>query len=214
MNEHSKDWIESFKNLNPVNQSRILQVIFNEETQKTLENIEGLLLKKFKGDFEGKYQTWINILKIKNLMGIKYFILSDVDYGEILGKYLYNDFFDYDLIYIPNLDNFNCFDDFLFTLLHEIAHLTGSYKRLRRKGVNCGNINRNYAKEELRAEFSSQKLADYFNIYGEQRKNRGDIIKDWLNIINDDSRVIRRVNRDSDQIFSYIKRLHLNNCEV
>lgn len=37
--------------------------------------------------------------------------------------------------------------------MHEIAHLTGSYKRLRRKGVNCGNINENYAKEELRAGF-------------------------------------------------------------
>ena len=91
--------------------------------------------------------------------------------------------------------------------------MTGACKRLKRKGVSSSNINRSYAKEELRAEFSSQKLADYFKIYGEQRENRDDIINDWLNMINNDYRVIKRLNRDSDKIVRYIQRLNLNSYE-
>ena len=111
MHNQTKSLIESFNNLNIVQQARVLQFIFKEETEKTLKSIENILLERFGNEYKDKYQTWISILKIKDLMDIKYFILSDVDHGETLGKYLYNDYFDYDLIYIPSLNGFKSFDD-------------------------------------------------------------------------------------------------------
>lgn len=99
-------------------------------------------------------------------------------------------------------------------LFHELAHATGSAKRLNRQGVNLvdrQNISkRAYAIEELIAERTSQKVMAYFGILdAETEKVSNQYLELYSNVLNETGEPktefdSARIERDSDAALAYI----------
>lgn len=92
-----------------------------------------------------------------------------------------------DSIQLPNKADFKSENSFYATALHELAHSTGHPQRLNRDlSGKFGSTS--YAKEELRAEFSSVFLGQEKGLNYSERdlKNSTSYIKSWSEILKND----------------------------
>lgn len=84
-----------------------------------------------------------------------------------------------DFIQMPPREAFKSTPSFYSTLAHELAHSTGSKKRLNREfGSRFGD--EKYAAEELVAEISSAMICAALKIETDTRKDHGRYIASWL----------------------------------
>jgi antirestriction protein ArdC len=90
-----------------------------------------------------------------------------------------------DFIAMPAFAAFKSASNYYATAFHELAHWTGSAKRLDRQfGKRFGD--RAYAAEELVAELASAFLCAEFNLDGELR--HAGYIQNWIALLKDDPR--------------------------
>lgn len=89
----------------------------------------------------------------------------------------------WDELKIPKKAQFKLSDDFYATFLHEIVHSSGSHKRLNRPIENRFGT-KEYAYEELIAEFGSAFLCAEFGINGQCQHPQ--YIRSWLKALADD----------------------------
>lgn len=143
-------------------------VVFNGEQ---IEGIPGLEKKERK---EVDYNKIDSILENSNIK---------ISYG---GDRAYYDL-KKDTIQLPNKADFRSANSFYGTALHELAHSTGHPQRLNRD-LSGKFGSESYAKEELRAEFSSVFLGQEKGLnYSERNlENSAAYIKSWSKILKND----------------------------
>ena len=90
-----------------------------------------------------------------------------------------------DKIQMPNKEDFQTPENYYATLFHEMAHSTGSQKRLKRFKSTDSNIfgSEIYSKEELIAEMTSSFLTAEAGIENTTIENSAAYIKGWLSAI-------------------------------
>jgi len=90
-----------------------------------------------------------------------------------------------DKIQMPLQSDFNLDEHYYASLFHEMAHSTGSEKRLKRFRATDSNIfgSEVYSKEELIAEMSASFLAAEAGIENTTIENSANYIKGWLSAI-------------------------------
>src|SRR5690606_12959860 len=88
----------------------------------------------------------------------------------------------FDKIQMPNREDFQTSENYYATLFHEMAHSTGSEKRLKRFKATDSNIfgSEAYSKEELVAEMTSSFLCAEAGIENTVIDNSASYIQGWL----------------------------------
>lgn len=111
-----------------------------------------------------------------------------------------------DEVVLPPSENFKTSNSYYATQLHEIAHSTGHKSRLNRDIKNDFG-SKEYAKEELRAEISSAFLMQKFHLEEDERhlKNHKSYVKNWLEILKNDSKELFSAITDSNKIVDYLE---------
>jgi len=111
-----------------------------------------------------------------------------------------------DVIKMPNKTTFKSVETFYATLFHELAHSTGSAKRLNRVGVTdpIRFGSHNYSKEELVAEFTSALLCAHAGIEKETRKNSAAYVKGWCKYLKEKGKEIFSAASQAEKAFDYI----------
>ncbi len=114
--------------------------------------------------------------------------------------------------YIPSIDEihlvprkqFKSAEAFLGTLLHEMAHSTGDFKRLNRGFKN--NIDKNeYAMEELIAELSTTFLEADLGINLEfENTEHLDYLGSWIDILKEDPNVLHKVCKNATEVSEFL----------
>jgi len=91
----------------------------------------------------------------------------------------------FDTIQMPNKDDFEAPENYYSVLFHEMAHSTGSQKRLKRFKATDSNIfgSETYSKEELVAEMTSSFLCAEAGIENSTIDNSAAYIHGWLKAI-------------------------------
>lgn len=91
----------------------------------------------------------------------------------------------FDKIQMPNKTDFEAPEEYYATLFHEMAHSTGSEKRLKRFKANDTNMfgSETYSKEELVAEMTSSFLCAEAAIENSTIENSASYIAGWLKVI-------------------------------
>ena len=91
----------------------------------------------------------------------------------------------FDKIQMPNKEDFETPENYYSTLFHEMAHSTGSQKRLKRFRATDSNIfgSETYSKEELVAEMTASFLCAEAEIENKTLDNSAAYIKGWLQAI-------------------------------
>lgn len=111
-----------------------------------------------------------------------------------------------DEIYMPPRSSFKKESYYFDTFFHEIAHSTGSKKRLNRdlSGV-FGSTN--YAKEELRAEIASSFITAELGLeISDENMNRHKAyIQSWISVLEKNPNELFKAIQDADLITNYIK---------
>lgn len=91
---------------------------------------------------------------------------------------------DSDKILIPNPNQFVSVSEFASTIAHELAHSTGHMSRLNR--FTSSSNDKNYAKEELVAEFTSAMVLAHLGIEEMPTlENSAAYLKSWLSFLSD-----------------------------
>lgn len=108
-----------------------------------------------------------------------------------------------DEIVIPLKELFFNGEQFYTTMIHEMAHSTGTEERLNRnlKG-HFGNAE--YAIEELIAEFTASFTAFKLNIFAEPDKNNITYLSSWLNVLKEKPKYIFNILDNSVKASDYI----------
>lgn len=112
-----------------------------------------------------------------------------------------------DIIMIPSPERFSSHEAYASTLLHELAHSTGHKSRQNR---NFSRDDKNYAKEELRAELSSvfmcQKLSIKYTLENDQShiKNSAAYVKSWINVLKNDNKELFKAATDANKITQFL----------
>ena len=108
-----------------------------------------------------------------------------------------------DKITLPLRDSFKTTEDYLATLLHEMAHSTG--KELGREMVTSP-LSPEYAKEELIAELSSLFLKAELGISSEGKhfENHSAYLNGWNKMLRSDPNELYRASKEADKVYSYI----------
>jgi len=90
-----------------------------------------------------------------------------------------------DAIQMPHKIDFKTPENYYATLFHEMAHSTGSSKRLKRFKASDSNMfgSETYSKEELVAEMCSSFLCAEAGIENSTIDNSASYIKGWLGAI-------------------------------
>ena len=99
----------------------------------------------------------------------------------------------FDKIQIPSKEDFKSPEEYYSTLFHEMAHSTGSEKRLKRFKATDSNIfgSETYSKEELVAEMTASFLCAEAEIENKILENAAAYIQGWLRAIkNSDNRFV------------------------
>ncbi len=104
-----------------------------------------------------------------------------INQGE---KAFYN--IDKDFVQIPKITYFESSEAYYKTLFHELAHSTGSAKRLNRQMANSFGSD-DYAFEELVAELTASFLASEAGILDATFENSASYLAHWLGKFKDDS---------------------------
>lgn len=111
-----------------------------------------------------------------------------------------------DIVQMPYLSDFNTVQDYYRTLLHEYSHSTGRYNRLNRTfGRRFGD--KNYAFEELVAEFGATFLSAEAGIIWHTNANHAAYLKSWnsaLTHIKEDTKFIFRASSLAQKLSDYV----------
>lgn len=112
-----------------------------------------------------------------------------------------------DEINIPSKRKFINGEEFYGTLLHEMAHSTGTEERLNRDLENPFGSDK-YAKEELVAELTSAMIANEMGMYKTIEENNTAYLNHWMDKLNENPEYIKEilsdVSRASNMILSNI----------
>ncbi|MCD8415716.1 ssDNA-binding domain-containing protein [Tenacibaculum dicentrarchi] len=118
-----------------------------------------------------------------------------------------------DGVQMPRFQSFETPNDYYRTLLHELIHSTGNEKRLARKfGKKFGS--KDYAFEELVAEFGSVFLSANAGIIWHSNKNHEEYLANWnnsLKIAKDDNKFLMRAASAAQKASDFVLNLDANN---
>lgn len=112
-----------------------------------------------------------------------------------------------DQITLPEKSQFPTAEGYYGTALHELGHWTGHCTRLDRDLANPFG-SEGYAREELRAEFSSLMLGREIGVCHVD-DNHASYIAHWEKILGDDPRELFRAAAEAEKIMDYIMGLEL-----
>ena len=109
-----------------------------------------------------------------------------------------------DDITLPLRDSFSSSEDFLATLIHEMAHSTG--EELGRQMSTGGKMSPEYAKEELVAELSSLFLKAELGIANEGKhfENHSAYLNGWNSMLKSDPNELYRASKEADKACEFI----------
>lgn len=111
-----------------------------------------------------------------------------------------------DILRMPHLQDFDTVQGYYTTYFHELSHSTGHKKRLDRKlGNKFGS--KDYAFEELIAEFGATFMSAEAGIIFHTAKNSAAYLKGWnsaLAFMQDDNRFLMRAATQAQYIADYI----------
>ncbi|WP_233898425.1 ArdC family protein [Tenacibaculum piscium] len=114
-----------------------------------------------------------------------------------------------DGVQMPRFQSFETPNDYYRTLLHELIHSTGNEKRLARKfGKKFGS--KDYAFEELVAEFGSVFLSANAGIIWHSNKNHEEYLANWnnsLKIAKDDNKFLMRAASAAQKASDFVLNL-------
>ena len=107
-----------------------------------------------------------------------------------------------DLVWLPPPNDFESYQHYLATALHELAHWSGAKHRLDRQ-LNNRSSTRAYAAEELVAELSAAFLCAHLNIEGKLR--HAEYIANWLELLREDPRAIFTAASKASQAADFLR---------
>ena len=114
-----------------------------------------------------------------------------------------------DLIRMPERIQFDKEEEYYSTLFHELTHSTGHPARLNRPGLkNISFRSENYSKEELIAEFGAAFLCAHTGIAHATIKNSGAYIKNWLEKLKNDKKLVIQAANSAQKAIDYIMQNH------
>lgn len=107
-----------------------------------------------------------------------------------------------DFIVLPHSVDFESYEHYLATALHELVHWSGAEKRLNRN-LNHRFSTRSYAAEELIAELGAAFLCAHLEVQGQLR--HAEYIGNWLELLKDDARAIFTAASKASQAADYLR---------
>lgn len=114
-----------------------------------------------------------------------------------------------DIIYMPDMDKFvataqcSATENYYATLLHELIHWSGAEKRLNRtKGKTFGD--KDYAQEELTAEFGAAFLTAGFGLPTADKGNHAAYIDNWLQVLRNDKHCVLKAAAAASKAVDYL----------
>lgn len=111
-----------------------------------------------------------------------------------------------DKVQMPHLSDFDTAQDFYRTMFHELSHSTGHRSRLERKlGNTFGS--KDYAFEELIAEFGATFLSAEAGIIWHTNKNHAAYLKNWNRVLvhlQDDNRFLMRAATQAQKVADFV----------
>ena len=110
-----------------------------------------------------------------------------------------------DYILMPGINNFKSSTGYYSALYHELIHWTGHSSRLNRfKSESLQFGSEVYSKEELIAELGSSFLCQFTGIAKEVVRNQASYIKGWLEVLNNDKRLIITASGQAGKAVDFI----------
>ena len=114
-----------------------------------------------------------------------------------------------DTIHVIPKEHFKTSDAFYATVSHEIAHSTGSEKRLNRVTLTTPSSfgSEIYAKEELRAELTSMFLAQKYSINFDKShyENHTAYLQSWAKVLENNPNEIFKAASEAEKAMKYIE---------
>jgi antirestriction protein ArdC len=107
-----------------------------------------------------------------------------------------------DMIWLPSPTDFESYEYYLATALHELAHWSGAKHRLDRQ-LNNRFGTQAYAAEELVAELGAAFLCAHLNIEGKLR--HAEYIANWLELLREDPRAIFTAASKASQAAGFLR---------
>lgn len=121
------------------------------------------------------------------------------------GRAFYTPSMDY--VSVPPLKDYKKAEEYYGVLFHELLHSTGHESRLKRDGVQIGNIafgSETYSKEELIAEIGSAMLCTVTKIDHVTIDNSASYINGWLRKLKDDKKFIVQASANAQKAVDFI----------
>ena len=119
-----------------------------------------------------------------------------------------------DTIHVIPKEHFKSSDAFYATVSHEIAHSTGSEKRLNRVTLTTPSSfgSEIYAKEELRAELTSMFLAQKYSINFDKShyENHTAYLQRWAKVLENNPNEIFKAASEAEKAMRYIEERMIN----
>ena len=114
----------------------------------------------------------------------------------------------YDQIQMPAKNSFKSTDTatseqhYYSTLLHELVHWTGHKDRCDRELVVVRN--KDYAQEELVAEFGSAMLCSLLNLTATPMADHAQYLNYWVNLMTDNKKALRKAIADASKAVTFL----------
>jgi len=116
----------------------------------------------------------------------------DIEHGKNQACYIPSE----DRICMPDFKDFSDSDNYYATLFHEITHLTGSNKRLKR-------VDENYAFEELVAELGAVFLGIEFGLKIENCQHEA-YLQSWVKMLEDNEKSMWKAASEAQKAFDFV----------
>jgi antirestriction protein ArdC len=117
-----------------------------------------------------------------------------------------------DKVHMPNKETFTGIEEFYGVQGHEYIHSTGAKGRLNRKIENEFG-SKEYAEEELVAEFGGIKLANLFGFAPKIFKNTVAYLRSWIKALKDDVKALYWASTKADKAVEWIVKYYNENKE-
>lgn len=137
-------------------------------------------------------------------------ILAQNPHRSQPGEPAYNSFFD--LVKMPDLQEFTSPEEYYLTYFHELSHWTGHPSRLNRE---LGNrfASEPYSREELIAEMSACFLSAHCGIVMEDLvQNSAAYLNSWINTLQGDARLLMSAASAAEKAANFL--IHAGNVEL
>lgn len=133
-------------------------------------------------------------------------INMNVGYEEIGNNAFYTP--QLDKVVVPKKEQFNSTYEYDAVRLHELAHATGSEKRLDRN-LKGSFGSEDYAREELRAEITSSFISQEIALNPSQKNmdNHKAYVQNWISILDKEPNELFKAIKDAEKISEYL-------CEI